>query len=100
RKNCGCPTCHHDRTQLGCQHPGQCIETAKMLIDCIHPKWNPKMLNPDLATELDLIEEEKDMNAGQIQHGIEMNFDPNLTISNMQDGFRIFASKESLNEIP
>ncbi|KAF8214451.1 hypothetical protein K438DRAFT_1801426 [Mycena galopus ATCC 62051] len=43
-KNCGRPRCHQDRTLFGCEHPGQCVETAKMLINSILPKWNPTML--------------------------------------------------------
>ncbi|KAJ7203988.1 hypothetical protein B0H12DRAFT_981870, partial [Mycena haematopus] len=40
RKNCGCSPCRRDRSEFGCKNPGACVEIAKALIDCIHPKWN------------------------------------------------------------
>ncbi|KAJ7856320.1 hypothetical protein B0H13DRAFT_1641529, partial [Mycena leptocephala] len=58
RMKCGCPSCHQDRTILGCKNPGQCIETAKMLINSILPKWNPTIDNLDLNQELALTNEE------------------------------------------
>ncbi|KAJ7234664.1 hypothetical protein C8J57DRAFT_1089552 [Mycena rebaudengoi] len=58
KKNCGCTLCYRDRTQLGCEHPGECIETAKILLDSIMPKLNLTLENPDLCDELALTSEE------------------------------------------
>ncbi|KAJ7809341.1 hypothetical protein B0H14DRAFT_2379808 [Mycena olivaceomarginata] len=65
RKNCGCPSCYQDRSLFSCVHPGQCIETAKMLIDSILPKWNPNMPNHDLCDDLALTDEEPELNERQ-----------------------------------
>jgi hypothetical protein len=98
RKNCGCPLCYQDRTLSGCEHPRQCIETAKMLIDSILP--NPTTSNLDLCAQLALTEEEREQNKQPIQVDRTMVFDPDYTLSNVAGGFRIFADNESLNAIP
>ncbi|KAJ6507062.1 hypothetical protein C8R45DRAFT_816779, partial [Mycena sanguinolenta] len=54
RKNCGCPACSKDRSQQGCKYPGECIETAKMLINSIFPKWHPTLENFDMHEEVAL----------------------------------------------
>ncbi|KAJ7248085.1 hypothetical protein C8J57DRAFT_996605, partial [Mycena rebaudengoi] len=90
RKNCGCTLCHRDRTQRGCEHPGECIETAKILLDSIMPKWNPTLENPDLCNELALTNEEIEGNKCSRETDHIITFDPNFTLSNMGSGFRIF----------
>jgi hypothetical protein len=100
RKNCGCPLCSQDRSKLGCENPGQCIETAKMLLNCIFPKWNPTTDDSDLRDELALTPDEMEGNEMPLEADRIFVFDPNLTLTNMNDGFRIFAFEESLNEIP
>ncbi|KAJ7677376.1 hypothetical protein B0H14DRAFT_2423452, partial [Mycena olivaceomarginata] len=72
--NCGCPLCYQDPTELGCEYPGECIETAKMLIDSILSKWNPMMVNLDLCEELEW--NKKPLEIDQV-----MVFDPNFTLS-------------------
>ncbi|KAJ6474865.1 hypothetical protein C8R45DRAFT_834689, partial [Mycena sanguinolenta] len=79
RKNCGCPSCYQDRTVLGCDHPGQCVETAKMLINSILPKWNPDMPNGDLCDDLALTDEEHALNGRPLQADQIMIFDPNFS---------------------
>ncbi|KAJ6548520.1 hypothetical protein B0H19DRAFT_1299293, partial [Mycena capillaripes] len=78
RKNCGCPLCRRDRVEYGCENPGECIETAKMLVDCIHPKWNPTVEIGDLCDQLALSDEEKSRNrtCDNCQE-TELTFDPN-----------------------
>jgi hypothetical protein len=100
RKNCGCPLCYQDRTLLGCKHPGQCIETARILVDSILAKWNPTMPNLDLCQELALTDDEKRWNSQPIETNQIMVFDPNFALSDMGSGFRIFAFEDSLNTIP
>ncbi len=56
RKNCGCPLCRRDRLEFGCSNPGQCVEAAKALLDCIYPKWSPLIANNDLCDNLKLSE--------------------------------------------
>ncbi|KAJ7825628.1 hypothetical protein B0H14DRAFT_2232639, partial [Mycena olivaceomarginata] len=88
--NCGCLLCYRDRTELGCEHPGHCIETAKMLIESILPKWNPEAPSLDLCDELCLTEQEREWNKKSIQTDQTMAFDPDFTLSNMDAAFRIF----------
>jgi hypothetical protein len=97
RKNCGCPLCHRDRKQLSCKHPGECIDTAKILIDRILPKWNPTLSNPALCEQLALTADEQESNGLPIIIDQPMIFDPNFTLSNR---FRIFAFEESFHSIP
>jgi hypothetical protein len=85
--------------EFGCKNPGQCIETAKMLIASILPKWNTTIGNLDLNQELSLVNDELELNKKPLQTDHIMVFDPNFTLSNMADGFRIFAFEESLHEI-
>jgi hypothetical protein len=99
QKNCGCPLCHRDRTQLSCKHPGECIDTAKILIDSILPKWNPTLPNPDLCEQLALTADEQESNRLPITIDQPMIFDPNFTLSNIE-GFRIFAFEELFHSIP
>src|ERR1700761_945902 len=100
RKNCACPPCHKDRTQLGCENPGKCILVAQMLLNSIHPKWNPTMDNHDLCCELALTEDEQHMNKKALQDDQAVVFDPDFALKNMNHGFHIFSTGESVNEIP
>jgi hypothetical protein len=70
-----------------------------MLINSVPAKWNPRIQNLDLSEELALTEEEQEVNNHPIQINHSMVFDPNIFLSNMESGFRIFAEEESLNEI-
>ena len=98
RQNCACPSCQRDRVELGCQHPGKCIDTAKILINSIHPKWNPTVDNP--CDNWSLTPEEMELNSQPIRTGEVMTFDPDFTLNNIGQGFRIFAFDDSLNEVP
>ncbi|KAJ7237091.1 hypothetical protein C8J57DRAFT_1087804, partial [Mycena rebaudengoi] len=100
RKNCGCTLCYRDRTRLGCEHPGECIETAKILLDSIIPKCNPTLENPHLCDELALTNEEIEGNKCPRETDHIITFDPNFTLSNMGSGFQIFALEQSPNEMP
>ena len=100
RKNCGCSLCHQDRILFGCENPGQCVETAKMLIGSILAKWNPTTENLDLSEELMLTDEELQLNEQALGTDQVMVFDPNFTLADMNRGFRIFALEESLDTIP
>jgi hypothetical protein len=70
------------------------------LIDSIHPKWNPTIDHRDLGETLALTREEVEMNNRSIQTGEIKNFDPNIRLDKLEDGFRIFAFGEVLNEVP
>jgi hypothetical protein len=100
RQNCGCPSCQLDRVELGCKHPGKCIDAAKILIDSIHPKSNLTKDNQNLCGHLFLIPEEIEINNQPAQTGEIKTFDPNFTLNNLEHGFRIFAFGEALNEVP
>jgi hypothetical protein len=62
-------------------------------------KWNPTIGNLNLNQELTLTNDELESNKKPLQADQIMVFDPNFTLSNMADGFRIFAFEESLHEI-
>ncbi|KAJ7271786.1 hypothetical protein C8J57DRAFT_1064925, partial [Mycena rebaudengoi] len=91
--------CYHDRAQLGCELPGECIETARILLDSIMPKWNPTVPSPDLCDELELTAMEREENTCPRESDRIITFNPDFTLSNMRSGFRIFAFEESLNDV-
>ncbi|KAJ7429461.1 hypothetical protein B0H11DRAFT_1638390, partial [Mycena galericulata] len=77
RRNCGCPLCRRDRNEYGCKNPGQCIDVAKELIECIQPKWNPFIANNDLCEELELSDAERARNdSGSEEEDSTLTFDP------------------------
>ncbi|KAJ6508809.1 hypothetical protein C8R45DRAFT_803963, partial [Mycena sanguinolenta] len=90
RRNCGCPPCFQDRSQRGCKNPGECIETAKMLINSIFPRWHPTVENLDLYDELALTPAEVTENEMALDTNNIFAFDPNITLSGWANGFRIF----------
>jgi hypothetical protein len=85
RKNCGCTLCYRDHAQLGCEHPGECIETAKILLDSIMPKWNPTVPSPDLCDELELTAMEREENTCPRESDRIITFNPDFTLSNIRD---------------
>ena len=54
----------------------------------------------DLNQELSLTNDELDWNTKPLETDQITVFDPNFTLSNMTEGFRIFAFEDSLHEIP
>ncbi|KAJ7367691.1 hypothetical protein DFH08DRAFT_677081 [Mycena albidolilacea] len=101
RRNCGCPPCQHDQTVLLCNNPGECVEMVKRLLDCILPKWNPDLVDTDLCDELALSEEEILANAtsGNEDDGPAVTFNPMFRLTDISDGYRIFASEDHLRQI-
>jgi hypothetical protein len=81
RKNCGCPLCQRDRNEFNCEHPGKCIETAKMFIDCLTQKWNPTI---DLCEDLALTNAELEANETAIQTDQAMVFNPDFTLAKIE----------------
>jgi hypothetical protein len=57
------------------------------------------MPNVDLTDKLALINNEHDLNNKKIETDEVMIFDPNFTLTNMAEGFRIFASEDSLTGV-
>ncbi|KAJ7574603.1 hypothetical protein C8J56DRAFT_723489, partial [Mycena floridula] len=49
-KNCRCTNCEQARYS-GCQNPHKCFRRAKLLLDCIPPRWNPTSGNPEEAIQ-------------------------------------------------
>ncbi|KAJ7154899.1 hypothetical protein C8R43DRAFT_863419, partial [Mycena crocata] len=88
RKNCACPACKYDRN-LGCIKPYMCREEALKLLDCIHPKWDPRHhiheSNPGL-TDDELSENQK-----AFEEKKAVIFDTNITLqSSIKLAFRVF----------
>jgi hypothetical protein len=95
RKNCGCPLCRRDRNEFGCKNPGECVEAAKFLLECIQPKWSPIMPSEDLCDLLKLSEAEKARNnRGGKEDDTPLTFDPDFRLNDISHGFRIFAFED------
>ncbi|KAJ7657424.1 hypothetical protein DFH06DRAFT_991016, partial [Mycena polygramma] len=90
RKNCACAACKHDRAR-GCIKPYACRDEGIKLLDCLHPKWDPRHLicqpNPALTVDELLI------NQNEYSDNKAVTFDPNITLSNFAHGFRVFVNK-------
>ncbi|KAJ7881455.1 hypothetical protein B0H13DRAFT_1891329 [Mycena leptocephala] len=101
RKNCGCQLWRRDRLEFGCSNPGQCVEAAKALLDCIYPKWSPLIANNDLCDNLKLSEIEESSNShGREDEDALLTFDPDFRLSHLSCGFRIFALEDHTTELP
>ncbi|KAJ7747509.1 hypothetical protein B0H16DRAFT_1226303, partial [Mycena metata] len=89
-----------DRNEFGCSNPGQCVETAKIMIDCIHPKWNPLVDNKDLCEGLQLSAVEQSANDhGGDEGDARLTFDPEFRLSDLSHGFRIFALEDHATQL-
>ncbi|KAJ7772666.1 hypothetical protein DFH07DRAFT_733987, partial [Mycena maculata] len=78
-------------------NPGQCIEVAKQLLECIQPKWNPLIVNNDLCEELELFDAERAQNDDSGRE--TLTFDPLFRLTNFSNGFRIFAFEDHTTEL-
>jgi hypothetical protein len=97
RQKCGCPLCRRDRIEFGCANPGVCVELAKMLLDCVSPKWNP--CTPQ-GEDLILTDEERAKNEVSADKDDSTHtFDPMFRLTDMAAGFWIFASEEHTTQI-
>ncbi|KAJ6448283.1 hypothetical protein DFH09DRAFT_837593, partial [Mycena vulgaris] len=91
RQNCGCVECRRDRVELGCKNPGECIESARALLNAIFPKWNPTSDNGDLCDALALTEDEQAENSDAARGQSNVTtFDPDFRLREFHDGYRIF----------
>jgi hypothetical protein len=63
------------------------------------PKWNPLVPTTDLCDELKLTPDELNVNQEDIEIDKAMTYDTNFRLTSADDGFRIFAMGESMNEI-
>ncbi|KAJ6601827.1 hypothetical protein DFH09DRAFT_848973, partial [Mycena vulgaris] len=100
RKNFGCPLCRRDRIEYGCENPGECIEAAKILLECIQPKWSPLIPRHDLCNELELSELESARNAGGgDEQDTRLTFDPHFRLTDLSHGFRIFAFDDHTTQV-
>ncbi|KAJ7911663.1 hypothetical protein B0H13DRAFT_1461814, partial [Mycena leptocephala] len=39
--NCGCSQCKSAR-DLGCSSPFRCMDESAKILECMHPKWDPR----------------------------------------------------------
>ncbi|KAJ7254129.1 hypothetical protein C8J57DRAFT_946308, partial [Mycena rebaudengoi] len=88
RVNCACTVCKGARI-TGCPKPFRCHEEALVLLNCLHPKWDPRRVlhqpNPDLNNE------ERSENISALDRKNPVIFDPNITVkSNLSLAFRVF----------
>ncbi|KAF8143983.1 hypothetical protein K438DRAFT_1783265 [Mycena galopus ATCC 62051] len=91
--------CQHNRNELGCKHPGNCIVAATYFIETIHPKWNP------LCQNLDLYDEPGTYDDNYAQEQPEPNyitFNANFQLKGISHGFQIFGQESDtvMQQIP
>ncbi|KAL1939020.1 hypothetical protein VTO73DRAFT_10280 [Trametes versicolor] len=88
---CTCESCERRITTDGCSNPHRCYVRAKLLLDTLPPKWDPRGTHQEdyeLATQAD--EPEGDS---------ESVFDGRVTTTGaLSDTFRIFTDAEPLYE--
>ncbi|KAJ7617730.1 hypothetical protein FB45DRAFT_1102919, partial [Roridomyces roridus] len=103
RKNCGCPPCKRERTEYGCEDSGECVEAAKAIIACLHPKWNPLVASNDLCETLALTDGEIVSNRSRDGDGCKKQgliFDSNYRLTELSNGFRVFATDAHMTQRP
>ncbi|KAJ7866224.1 hypothetical protein B0H14DRAFT_2573498 [Mycena olivaceomarginata] len=73
-----------------------------MFLNSINPKWNPLVDGRDLCPELALTDEGLGLGAKALDAGQSVVFDPNYSLSDPNNGFRIFAldSESPMNVMP
>ncbi|KAJ7232871.1 hypothetical protein C8J57DRAFT_1072214 [Mycena rebaudengoi] len=86
RVNRSCTVCKADRN-TGCCRPFRYHEEALALLDCLHPKWDPRRIlhqpNPDLNLE------EQAENISALDKKNPVTFDSNITVkSDLSLAFR------------
>ncbi|KAF8150276.1 hypothetical protein K438DRAFT_1779067 [Mycena galopus ATCC 62051] len=99
RKNWGCVQCQHNRNELGCKHPGNCIVAATHFIETIRPKLNPLCQNLDLCDELGTYDD------NYAQEQPETNYiilNANFQLKEISHGFQIFSQESDtvMQQIP
>ncbi|KAK7028713.1 hypothetical protein R3P38DRAFT_3394715 [Favolaschia claudopus] len=81
---------------MGCPNPGECIETARAMLQCIPPKWS-SVVDSHLTDALNLSENDRLANEGNgTDDELPLTFDPSLRLTEIGRGFRIFASEDHL----
>ncbi|KAK0479284.1 hypothetical protein IW261DRAFT_1323241, partial [Armillaria novae-zelandiae] len=91
RKDCKCTCCTHDRSHKGCDNPHKCAITARIMLDRLTEKWDPRRPDQEDGLAMTLNEHIQNLEArandGTIRFNPDMDSDCSLV-----DGFRIFAS--------
>lgn len=99
RINCACIHCKHDRNVLHCSNPHKCKTTAKQLLQCLLPKWDPAITPP--TDNLNHILLQIDENQTNEQGNESKFFDPTIiTEGQLSDGFRVFTDPKKYSDAP
>ncbi|KAJ7770093.1 hypothetical protein B0H16DRAFT_1777204 [Mycena metata] len=83
RKTCMCIACMEDRTLVGCENPHICAKMARIRLDSMLPKWDPRVALPDEPQPATNDRED------------EITFVGPARISSLTEGFRIFTRQKA-----
>ena len=85
---CECRACLETELQDSCMNPHGCFSKAKMLLDTLPPKWDPRTVVKD---EQPVVEPDEEWTTFERQM---------VTEGTVAEIFRIFTSSEASNELP
>jgi hypothetical protein len=88
RRNCVCTKCQKARSESGCRNPHKCQLTARKILNCLHPKWDPLQTSPP-HDNLNLTPRRQARNKQAERNGGPVLFDPNVTLNSVKEGFHI-----------
>jgi ribonuclease HI/exonuclease III len=98
QQKCGCQECRIDRIQLKCKNPKLCIARAQRLLNCLQPKWDPRI--NEIQDGLTLTAEQLCQNKKALKENEEIIFNPDVHIRDIESGFRIFTDNSSQSNMP
>jgi ribonuclease HI/exonuclease III len=96
RRNCNCNNCTTIRNTAKCKNPHKCQEMAQIIMQTLQPKWNPNNNTP--PNHLNLTPRRKARNKQAETTGEPILFDPNNSVDQIEEGFRIFTKNEDENQ--
>jgi hypothetical protein len=94
-RSCSCTLCN-DMRPRGCPFPDRCIQTARQLLDQLHPKWNPSITHQP-ALQPHLLPEHPHENLTPQRTLFDQTTVSTLSLT---DGFRVFAEPDEQSNYP
>ena len=103
QSECHCTRCQFERQELNCENPNECHRTARRIMECLNPKWNPNRPTQIYAPSLTTQEQENNLIAAKTDQRI--TFNPTLITHQLGEGFRIFTgnltrAKDPAEQLP
>src|ERR1700683_4446050 len=97
--NCPCNPCTQDR-ELSCPDPNQCCHTAREILTCIKPNWNPLSNNRN-TDGLSLTPRWKKANEDTQTKGSQQVFNPSVrNEGDLETYFRVFVDPDAVCHDP